>query len=160
MEMNKVMLVGNLGRDPEVKYLPSGDPVAEFSIGVSRSYKDRNGERRDETAWVNISWFRKTAEFCGNYLKKGTAIYVEGRLRYSTWETPEGQKRNKLDVLADRIQFAYPRSVTEGSGGGGGGNRNYSDGPPQDNAPASSGSAAPPSQGPGPDTETKDDLPF
>ena len=150
MELNKVLLVGTLGRDPEIRYQPSGDPIADFSVASNHVYKDRQGEQKKDTTWVNISCFGKTAEFCSNYLKKGTTIYIEGRLHYHAWETQDGQKRNKLDVIAERIQFAYPKSVVDGSSG---------------RAPVEQASTAPAAanDGPPPESgreETVDDLPF
>ncbi len=150
MELNKVMLVGNLTRDPEIKTLPSGDPVADVDIAVNRTYNNRQGEKQRETTFVRVTVFGRQAEFCRNYLQKGKAIYVEGRLRFQSWETPEGQKRSKLDVTAERIQFAYPKSVE-----GGGSSGNYQQ--QQQSAPS-----APPSAGEAPSSGggTEDDLPF
>ncbi|MCX7016126.1 MAG: single-stranded DNA-binding protein [Candidatus Sumerlaeota bacterium] len=156
MDLNKVMLVGNLGRDPEVKYLPSGDAVCDFSIAVNRSYKDRQGETQKETAWVRITAFTKLAEFCSNFLKKGKAVYVEGRLRERSWETQQGEKRTVLEVVAERIQFAYPKSME----GGGEGAAPEAPRPAMASAqPAASGAP----QGAGAPVEgaaTEDDLPF
>jgi len=159
MELNKVFLVGNLARDPEVRYLPSGDPVCDFDIGVNRSYKDRQGERQKETAWVRISSFSKQAEFCSNYLRKGTAVFVEGRLRTSSWETPAGEKRSRLDVVADRISFAYPRSTQEAGHEA----EPPAGAPPSQPAPPQGASGRPSAPGPAPEAEggaTEDDLPF
>jgi len=148
MELNKVLLVGNLGRDPETKYLPSGEAVANFSIAVSRRFKDPQGEFRDDTAWVRISCFGRLAEFASNYLQKGKAVFVEGRLRESRWETPEGQKRSQLEVVAERLQFAYPKGVEDGGAGGGSDRESYSQPAPVERGPASGESNA------------VDDLPF
>ena len=154
MELNKVMLVGNLTRDPEIKTLPSGDPVADVDIAVNRSFNNRQGERQKEVVFVRVTVFGKQAEFCRNYLQKGKAIYVEGRLRLQSWETPEGQKRSKLDVVAERIQFAYPRSLESGGSSGGG----YQQ---QQQSSAPSAPSAPPSGGDAPSGGgTEDDLPF
>ena len=155
MDLNKVMLVGNLGRDPEVKYLPSGDAVCDFSIAVNRTYKDRQGETQKETTWVRITAFGKQAEFCSNFLKKGKAVYVEGRLRERSWETPQGEKRSIVEVVADRIQFAYPKSL-EGGGEGGayeGGRPAVASAPPASGSPQG---ASAPVEG----AATEDDLPF
>ena len=149
MELNKVLLVGNLGRDPETKYMPSGDAVADFSIAVNRRYKDRQGEWKDETTWVRITCFGKTAEFAANHLHKGKSVFVEGRLRENRWETPEGQKRSQIEVIADRLQFAAPKGAESGGG------EQYSSAPSE---PAHERTAAPPvNAGEG---TTNDDLPF
>jgi len=147
MELNKVFLVGNLGSDPETKYLPSGDAVANFNIAVNRRSKDRQGEMKEETTWVRISCFGKIAEFAGNYLQKGKAVFVEGRLKENRWETAEGQKRSQLEVVADRLQFAYPRGSEEG-------------GSSASHESSSQGSAAPAPGAPAAQSNTVDDLPF
>ena len=154
MELNKVMLVGNLTRDPEIKTLPSGDSLANVDIAVNRTY-NRQGERQKDVCYVRISVFGKQADFCRNYLQKGKAIYVEGRLHFSQWETAEGQKRSALDVTAERIQFAYPRSL-EGGGSSEGGYQQQQQQRQQQSAPS-----APPSGGDAPSGGgTEDDLPF
>lgn len=109
LELNKVLLIGNLTRDPEVRYLPSGTAVAEFDIGVNRRYKNREGELQKETLFIRISAFGPTAEFCGEYLKKGGRVFVEGRLRSDSWEAKDGTKRTRIGVVAFRIQFAGPK---------------------------------------------------
>lgn len=151
MELNKVLLVGRLGQDPESHYLPSGDAVASFSIALSRRYKDRQGEQKEETTWVKISCFSKQAEFAANYLQKGKAVFVEGRLRENRWETPEGQKRTQIEVIADRLQFAFPRGTEEGGSGGG---ERYSSAPSE---PQQERASAPAPAG---EPSTVDDLPF
>jgi len=185
MELNKVFLVGNLARGPETRYLPSGDAISEFDIGVNRSYRDRQGERQQETAWVRISAFGRLSEFASNYLSKGKAVFVEGRLRHSSWETPDGQRHSRLDVVAERVQFAYPRGYEDAGGGGayGGGaagsggpggpapasrrppqqnagygdSGGYGDAPPRRSAPPSAG---PPEMDEPPAGGASDDLPF
>ena len=109
LELNKVLLIGNLTRDPEVRYLPSGTAVAEFDIGVNRRFKNREGELQKETLFIRISSFGRTAEFCGEYLKKGGRVYAEGRLRLESWEAKDGTKRTRISVVAERIQFADPK---------------------------------------------------
>jgi single-strand DNA-binding protein len=106
LELNKVLLIGNLTRDPEVRYLPSGSAVAEFDIGVNRRFKNREGELKEETLFIRIQSYGRTAEFCGEYLKKGRRVYVEGRLRSDSWEAKDGTRRTRIGVVADRIQFA------------------------------------------------------
>ena len=89
LELNKVLLIGNLTRDPEVRYLPSGTAVAEFDIAVNRRFKNREGELQKETLFIRTASFGRTAEFCGEYLKKGRRVYVEGRLRLDSWEAKD-----------------------------------------------------------------------
>lgn len=107
---NKVFLMGNLTRDPELRYVPSGAPVATFGLAVNRRYVTQQGEKKDEVCFVRIVVFGKQAESCSQYLSKGRLVFIEGRLQYRSWEQ-EGQKRNSLDVVADRVQFlGAPRS--------------------------------------------------
>ena len=102
---NRVILMGNLTRDPELRYTPSGAPVCSFDLAVNRSYTTQSGERRDEVCYVTIVAWSKQAETCAEYLKKGRGALVEGRLTQRSWETPDGQKRSKHEVVADRVQF-------------------------------------------------------
>ncbi|HGJ67176.1 TPA: single-stranded DNA-binding protein [bacterium] len=109
--LNKVFLIGNLTRDPELRYTPSGTAVANFGLATNRKYKGQDGEMKEETCFVDIVTWGKTAENCSNYLSKGRPVFIEGRLQFRSWETDDGQKRSKLDVIADRIQFlGGPRS--------------------------------------------------
>jgi len=103
--LNKVLLIGNLTRDPELRYSPSGVAVARFGLATNRVYKGQDGEKKEEVCFVDVVAFGKTAEFCANYFSKGKPIFVEGRLHFNSWETPEGQKRSKIEVQAERIQF-------------------------------------------------------
>src|SRR3990172_3778665 len=102
---NRVILMGNLTRDPELRYTPSGAPVCSFDLAVNRSHTPQSGERRDEVCYVTIVAWSKQAETCAEYLKKGRGALVEGRLTQRSWETPDGQKRSKHEVGADRVQF-------------------------------------------------------
>jgi single-strand DNA-binding protein len=110
LEMNKVMLIGNLTREPEVSFIQNGTPLGKFGLAVGRSYKDKSGQWKEETDFVEIEAWRHTAEFAGKYLHKGTRVYVEGRLRFSQWQTETGEKRSKLSVTADKVDFALPKS--------------------------------------------------
>jgi single-strand DNA-binding protein len=102
--LNKVMLAGRLTRDPEMRY--AGDaPVANLGLAVNRRYKDKTGEWKDDTCFVNVVFWRKQAELVNQYLKKGSAVLVEGRLQSRSWDTKEGEKRNTLEVLGDRVEF-------------------------------------------------------
>lgn len=102
---NKVLLLGNLTRDPELRYLPSGTAIATFGLAVNHRYQNSEGEVAEDTTFVDITTFGKTAENCTTYLSKGRPVFVEGRLRYHAWETEEGQKRSKLEVVANNVQF-------------------------------------------------------
>lgn len=117
-DVNRVILVGRLTRDPELRYLPSGVAVCKLGIAVSRFTKTREGERREETMFMNVETWEKTAEYCGQHLKKGRPILVEGRLRSNDWEDKNtGQKRTSIEVRAERVQQL---DWDESSGGGAG----------------------------------------
>jgi len=117
--LNRVFLIGNLTRDPELRYIPSGTAVATLGLATNRVYTTQDGERKEEVCFVDIVAWSKTAENCANYLSKGSPIFVEGRLQYDSWETDDGQKRSRLRVVADRVQFLSGRR-TEGAPGAGG----------------------------------------
>jgi single-strand DNA-binding protein len=114
--LNHVILLGNLTRDPEVRYTPSGTPVATLGLAVNNRMK-QGDEWKDDPCFIDVTVFGKQAESCGEYLSKGQPVLVEGRLRYRTWESPDGQKRSKHEVTAFRVQF-MPK-VGRGPGGGG-----------------------------------------
>src|SRR6186713_1492632 len=126
---NKVMLMGRLTRDPELRYTPKGSAVADIDIAVNRVYTAENGERREEVTYVDVTLWAKQAEVVGQYLKKGSPIFIEGRLQMDTWEDKAtGQKRSKLKVVGENFQFLDSRRDGEGDeqgngGGGGGGQR-------------------------------------
>lgn len=108
--VNLCIFVGNLGRDPEVKFTPSGRAVAKFSLAVSDSYSDRDGNKQERTEWVNVAVWGKQAEACGQYLAKGRQCYVEGRLQTRSYDDKEGNKRYVTEVIANRVQFLGGRS--------------------------------------------------
>ena len=113
--VNKVIIVGNLGRDPEIRYMPSGDAIANIAVATSFKSKDRNtGEQKELTEWHRISFFGRLAEIVGQYLKKGSSVYVEGRLQTRQWDDKDGNKRYTTEIRGDRI-------VLLGGGGSGGG---------------------------------------
>ena len=115
MSVNKVLLLGNLGRDPEVRYLPSGNAVANFSIATSENFTDRNGSKQEKTDWHNIVVYGKQAETCGQYLKKGRQVFIEGRISYRNYEAKDGSgKRYVTEIVAQRVQFLGGRA---GAGG-------------------------------------------
>ncbi len=103
--LNHVFLMGNLTRDPELRYTPSGTAVTNLRIAVNRRYKTQNGELKEEVAFITVVAWGKQAETCTQFLSKGRPIFVEGRLQMRSWETPDGQKRNVLEVRASRVQF-------------------------------------------------------
>jgi len=109
LSFNKVILLGNLTRDPEVRYLPSGTAVANFAIAVNRRYK-QGEETKDEVSYIDIVVFGKSAENCGQYLNKGDGVLVDGRLQQRRWETEDGQKRSKVEVVAQTVNFMPKRS--------------------------------------------------
>ena len=182
LEMNKVMLIGNLTRDPELSYLANGTALAKLGLAVNRRYKDRNGEYQEDTAFVDIDTWAKQAEFCSKYLQKGRRVYVEGRLKFDQWEAQDGSKRSKLGVTAERVTFADAKPTGDQQGGYGGPTTQGAQ-PPSGPAPAppagpsGAAGAPPPQQAPqappaaggyppaqdGPDEtggSTADDLPF
>ena len=117
--VNKVILIGNLGKDPEVRYAPSGSAICNVTIATSRQWKDKtSGERQEETEWHRVTFFDRMAEVAGEYLKKGKSIYVEGRLKTRKWTDKEGVERYTTEIMADRMEMLGSR---EGSGGGSGG---------------------------------------
>ena len=103
--LNKVFLIGNLTRDPELRYVPSGSAVATFTIAVNRVYKTQTGEKKEQASFIRIVVWGRRAEVCGEYLSKGSPLFVEGRLQSREWEAQDGQKRSTLEVVADNIQF-------------------------------------------------------
>ncbi|HEX8815356.1 MAG TPA: single-stranded DNA-binding protein [Terriglobales bacterium] len=115
--VNKVILVGNLGKDPEVKYTQSGMPVAKFTVATNERFKDKDGQWQDRTEWHNLVAFQRTAEIVGEYLKKGGKVYIEGSLRTSSWDDKEsGQKKYRTEILVNDLVLLGGR----GEGGGGG----------------------------------------
>ncbi|SRR5260221_8562499 len=156
--LNKVLLMGNLTRDPEVKYTPKGNAVGDLSIAINDSYKAQDGTIKETVTYVDIEVWGRQAETCKQYLTKGRPVFVEGQLRLDQWEQ-DGQKRSKLKVRADRVQFL-------GSPPGGGGGRsggNYSGGGEQRSASPASGETARPASAvseDAPPAPSDDDIPF
>ncbi len=167
--VNKVILVGSLGRDPEVRYMPNGEAVANFSIATTDTWKDKSGAKQERTEWHNIVMYRKLAEIAGEYLKKGRPVYIEGRLQTRKWQTKEGQDRYTTEIIADSMQMLGGNRDKDSSGSNdnGGG---Y-DGQQQDNQQSqssqqkpqqSSGSSPAPTQTGGGSnySDFDDDIPF
>ena len=120
--LNKVMLIGNLTRDPEIKYAPKGSAVADIGLAINRNYTLENGEKREETTFVDVVLWSRLAELAGQYLKKGRSVYIEGRLQLDSWDDKQtGQKRTKMRVVGEVMQFlGGPREGGSGSSEGGG----------------------------------------
>ena len=117
--LNKVMLIGNLTRDPEIKYTPKGNAVADIGLAINRNYTLDSGEKREETTFVDVVLWGRLAELAGQYLKKGRSVYIEGRLQLDTWDDKQtGQKRSKMRVVGETMQFL---GAPRGDSGGGGG---------------------------------------
>ena len=141
MYLNKVLLYGNLTRDPEVRALPSGSQVTSFGLATNRSFKDKNGAQQEQTEFHNVVLWGRTAEIAGQYLTKGAMVLIEGRLQTRSWTDKTGQQRKTTEVMAERMQLG-PRAAGGGQGGGGnfgGGNRGGSSAAPA-TAPASGNS--------------------
>ena len=117
--VNRVILVGRLGKDPEIKSIPSGTTLAKFSLATDEKFTDRSGEKQERTEWHNIVAWGKLGEICGQYLKKGKLVYIEGSLRTDSWEDKEsGQKKYRTEVIASAMTMLDKRSDDEGGGGG------------------------------------------
>ncbi len=170
--VNKVILVGNLGRDPEVRYMPNGEAVANFSIATTENWKDKSGVKQEKTEWHNIVMYRKLAEIAGEYLKKGRPVYVEGRLQTRKWEK-DGVTRYSTEIIADSMQMLGGKdsgsSNTSYDGGmdQGGGQDEFNQTPsnqgqPRQSAPASQPAAKPAASqsGGGNFDDFEDDIPF
>lgn len=119
--VNKVILIGNLGKDPEIKYTPGGTPIARFSLATNERTKDKDGNWTDRTEWHNIVAFQRTAEIAGEYLKKGRSVYVEGRIHTDSWDDKDtGQKRYKTEIYVNNLVMLGGAREGEGAGMGGG----------------------------------------
>ncbi|MDD5216710.1 MAG: single-stranded DNA-binding protein [Candidatus Omnitrophica bacterium] len=103
--LNKVMIIGNLTRDPEMRYLPSGQAVTNFTVAVNRAYNSQSGEKKEEVSFIRVVAWARHAEVCNEYLKKGSPVFVEGRLQTRNWEAQDGSKRSTVEVVAQNIQF-------------------------------------------------------
>ena len=115
--VNKVILVGRLGRDPELKYTPSGAPVAKFSLATDESFKDKTGEKQEHTEWHNIVAWNKLAEICGEYLTKGKLVFIEGSIRSRQWQDQAGNKRTSYEIIANQMQMLGSKADSERAAG-------------------------------------------
>lgn len=158
--VNKVILVGNLGADPETRYMPSGDAVTNIRLATTDRYKDKSsGEMKEATEWHRVAFFGRLAEIAGEYLKKGSPVYIEGRIRTRQWEK-DGQKQYTTEIVAEQMQMLGGRGEGGGGGGGGGYSRESSGGgAPARSAPSRSAPAASKPAGGGFD-DMDDDIPF
>ena len=180
--VNKVILVGNLGNDPEVRYMPNGNAVANLSLATSESWKDQQGQVQERTEWDRLTMYRRLAEIAGEYLKKGSQIYVEGKLQTRKWQDQQGQDRYTTEIIVDQMQMLGGREGGQGGQGGGyqqrpqggqqgggygGGNQNYGGGnqggnyqqPPQQQRPQGGQNQQKPPMAE-PDFDFDDDIPF
>lgn len=116
--VNKVILVGNLGQEPETRYMPSGSAITNISIATSESWKDKSGQMQERTEWHRVVFFNKLAEIAGEYLKKGSKVYVEGALRTRKWQDQSGNDRYTTEIVANEMQMLDSRGSGQGAGGG------------------------------------------
>lgn len=134
--VNKVIIVGNLGRDPETRYAPNGDAICNITVATTDSWKDKaTGEKKEQTEWHRIGFYGRLAEIAGQYLKKGSSVYVEGSLRTRKWQDKQGQDRYTTEIRADSMQMLGGRQGSSGGDAGGYGG-DYSQPAPQSNAPS------------------------
>ena len=127
--VNKVILIGHLGADPDMRYTPSGAGVCELRLATSESWKDKNGQRQERTEWHRVVVWGKTAEICAKYLAKGRQVFIEGRIQTRSYDDKEGQKKYITEIIANDVQF-LSSGREGGAGGGGGGARRGDEGPP------------------------------
>ena len=157
--VNKVIIVGNLGRDPETRYMPNGDAVTNIAVATTESWKDKNtGEKKELTEWHRITFYRKLAEIAGQYLKKGSQIYVEGRLQTRKWTDKDGVERYTTEIIADTMQMLGSR---QGMGGGGAQMDDDYASAPAPRQSSGGGGASRPASKPAPNfSDMDDDIPF
>lgn len=166
--VNKVIIVGNLGRDPETRYMPNGEAVTNVAVATTESWKDKNsGEKKELTEWHRITFYRKLAEIAGQYLKKGSQVYVEGRLQTRKWTDKDGVEKYTTEIIADTMQMLGGRQGMGGGAGSDDGGGSYGGGAPArqssgGGAAAGGGAArAPAAARPAPNfSDMDDDIPF
>ncbi|MBK5912984.1 single-stranded DNA-binding protein [Rhodocyclus purpureus] len=159
--VNKAIIVGNLGRDPEIRYLPNGEAVCNVTVATSESWKDKNtGEKKEMTEWHRVVFYRRLAEIAGQYLKKGSSVYIEGRIRTRKWQDKEGQERYTTEIEANEMKMLGSR---QGMGSPSGGDDSYGEpsygGSMPSSAPAAAPRSAPAARKPSFD-DMDDDIPF
>ena len=156
--INKVMLIGNLGKDPEIRYMPSGDAIANLTLATTENWKDKAGEKQEKTEWHRVSMFGRLAEIAGEYLKKGSSIYIEGKLQTRKWQDKEGNDRYTTEIVANEMKMLGSRA----SGGDTGMDKpasNPTAGANKPSRPSGNSTPAPSSSGSGFD-DMEDDIPF
>jgi single-strand DNA-binding protein len=156
--VNKVILVGNLGRDPETRYMPDGGAITNVSIATTATWKDKSGEKQEQTEWHRVAFFGKLAEIAGEYLKKGSQVYVEGKLRTRKWQDKDGAEKYTTEIIADAMQMLGSRGGMGGGDSAGGG-----EGGGYSRPAAPSGGASKPAAGKGGAAkfdDMDDDIPF
>ena len=148
--LNKVLLIGNLGADPEIRYMPSGDAIANLRIATTDTWKDKGGDKQERTEWHRVALFGKLAEIAGEYLKKGSAVYIEGRIQTRKWQDKEGQERYTTEIVANEMKML--------GGRGTGGTADMDKGSGRTSQPAAKGK--PPEAAGGAFDDMEDDIPF
>ena len=148
--LNKVLLIGNLGADPEIRYMPSGDAIANLRIATTDTWKDKGGDKQERTEWHRVALFGKLAEIAGEYLKKGSAVYIEGRIQTRKWQDKEGQERYTTEIVANEMKML--------GGRGTGGTADMDKGGGRTSQPAAKGK--PPESAGGAFDDMEDDIPF
>lgn len=147
-DLNSCSFIGRLGKDPEVRYAPSGDAIASFSIAVGSQWKDKNGEKQEATEWVNVTAFGKLGEICGEYLKKGSQIFLSGRMKTEKWQDKDGHDRYSTKIIADKMQMLGSKSEHQAK-------REY-----DSNPPGMLGGQPAPAKTSGAFDDLEDDIPF
>jgi single-strand DNA-binding protein len=148
--VNKCIFIGNLGRDPEMRYMPSGDAIANFAIACTDTFKDKSGAKQERTEWIRVAMFGKLAEIAGEYLKKGSLVYIEGRMQTRKWQNKEGQDQYTTEIVADRMQML----------GGRGGSNSFEVVDTDQSVPPPQSSAGSSRPAPSSINDMDDDIPF
>ena len=154
--VNKVILIGNLGRDPETRYMPDGGAITNVSIATTEAWKDKNGEKQEKTEWHRVAFFGKLAEIAGEYLKKGSQVYVEGRLQTRKWQDKDGQDKYTTEIVANAMQMLGSRQGMGGAGAAA--EREASE--PRDSGGSRASAAKPAAKAGGKFDDFEDDIPF
>ena len=152
--VNKVILIGNLGKDPDIRYMPNGEAVANITLATSETWKDKTGAKQEKTEWHRVTFYRKLAEIVGEYLKKGSSVYVEGRLETRKWTDKTGTDRYTTEIIANEMRMLGSKS---GGSSFEGENKNNKAAPPKDSATSNNNAASTPNSGFG---DMDDDIPF
>ncbi|HXZ48613.1 MAG TPA: single-stranded DNA-binding protein [Usitatibacter sp.] len=154
--VNKVILIGNLGRDPETRYMPDGGAITNISVATTEVWKDKNGEKQEKTEWHRVAFFGKLAEIAGEYLKKGSQVYVEGRLQTRKWQDKDGQDKYTTEIVANAMQMLGSRQGMGGAGAAA--EREASE--PRDSGGSRASAAKPAAKAGGKFDDFEDDIPF